>query len=558
MIVGQRRTNARPVFHRPNISDLAVGDSCLTSRLHKDSMDLPVTNPLPPQRALTVHLVNPSHLAFGVGVITPRWLFVLAGATPASFGTPCITDETLEALDLNTVQPGDIVGIGIHTGNALRGYEIGTQARARGATVIYGGIHATLFPEEAAERGGAHAVVRGDGDVVWPVVLNDVTLGSLKPVYEAGRVDADNFVPARWDLLPEGRYMWGSVQTVRGCPKHCSFCSVWRTDGQKPRQRRVDVVIDEIIELRRKGYRFVALADDNFYPVALADLAMAERQNNAARLEQLRGLRAERFELMERLAELPPDMVFFTQITMEAAEDPAFLDAMKRANIKGALVGVEAVTPAGLKDVYKGFNDSGEALVTRLRTFREHGVHVLGSFIFGLPSDRAATFQATVDVANRADLTFAQFVMLTPYPGTVDFEAWEKRLGSEAETVGGIPITRHWLIPQEQRPKVYAPHPVMGPDEIRARTQALWDEFYSIRRIWARSKCTSTIKARLAFLLLSKLYRQMYANTGIATDSARVSRANRWARLIAKPCRRLFVARPLPGLGRATSEARPA
>ena len=119
--------------------------------------------------------------------------------------------------------------------------------------------------------------------------------------------------------------MWGSVQTVRGCPKHCSFCSVWRTDGQTPRQRRTDVVVDEILELRRRGFRFVALADDNFYPVTLTDLALAERQHNKPRLEQLRALRAERFELMDQLAQLPSDMVFFTQITMEAAEDPAFL-----------------------------------------------------------------------------------------------------------------------------------------------------------------------------------------------------------------------------------------
>jgi hypothetical protein len=145
--------------------------------------------------------------------------------------------------------------------------------------------------------------------------------------------------------------------------------------------------------------------------------------------------------------------------------------------------------------------------------------------------------------------------MLTPYPGTVDFEAWEKRLGPDAAQVGGVPITRHWLIPQNQRPKVYAVHPVMSADEIRARTQAVWDEFYSLRRIWTRSRCTPTIRARLAFVLISKLYRQMYANTGIATDSARVSRANRWARLIAKPCRRLFVARPLPGLTRTTADA---
>ena len=493
----------------------------------------------------TVHLVNPSHLSFGVGVITPRWLFVLGGATPAMYGRPRITDETLEPFDFDWVQAGDVVGIGIHTGNALRGYEIGTAARARGATVVFGGIHATLYPDEAQELGGAHTVVRGDGDQVWPVVLDHAVHGTLQQRYEGGRVEADRFVPARWDLLPPGRYMWGSVQTVRGCPKHCSFCSVWRTDGQKPRQRTVDSVIAEIVELRRQGFRFVALADDNFYPVTLADLAMAERQQNAARLEQLRALRAERFELMARLAKLPADMVFFTQITMEAAEDGAFLDAMRRANIKGALVGVEAVTPQGLKDVYKNFNHSGEALVERLQTFRNHGVFVLGSFIFGLPSDRADTFEATADVADRAGLAFAQFVMLTPYPGTVDFEAWEKKVGDEAARVAGIPITRHWLIPQAQRPKVYAPHPVMTADEIRARTQAVWDRFYSLPRIWARSRCASTTRARLAFVLISKLYRQMYANTGIATDSARVNRANRWARLIARPCRRLFVARPL-------------
>ena len=292
----------------------------------------------------------------------------------------------------------------------------------------------------------------------------------------------------------------------------------------------------------------MALADDNFYPVTLSDLAMAERQGNVARLEQLRALRAERFELMAQLAQLPGDMVFFTQITMEAAEDVAFLDAMRRANIKGALVGIEAVTPEGLKDVYKGFNDVGEALVQRLRTFRDHGVHVLGSFIFGLPSDRPATFAATADVAERAGVAFAQFVMLTPFPGTVDFEAWEKRVGADAARVAGIPITRHWLIPQAQRPKVYAPHPVMLPDEIRARTQAVWDRFYSLPQIWTRSRITPTLRARLAFVLISKLYRQMYANTGIATDSARVNRANRWARLIARPCRRLFAARPLPAL----------
>src|SRR4051794_33538108 len=301
---------------------------------------------------MTVHLVNPSHLSFGVGVITPRWLFVLAAATPASYGVPQITDETLEALDINTIGSGDVVGIGIHTGNALRGYEIGTKARARGATVVFGGIHATLYPEEARELGAAHAVVRGDGDVIWPIVLDHATHDQLQPQYEGGRVDADQFVPARWDLLPQGRYMWGSVQTVRGCPKHCSFCSVWRTDGQKPRQRNVDAVVAEVVELRKQGFRFIVLADDNFYPVPLADLAMAARKSDARQLENLKSIRQERFDLMARLEQLPDDLVFYTQITMEAAEDPEFLDAMRRAHIRGALVGVESVTPEGLKAVF--------------------------------------------------------------------------------------------------------------------------------------------------------------------------------------------------------------
>ena len=251
---------------------------------------------------------------------------------------------------------------------------------------------------------------------------------------------------------------------------------------------------------------------------------------------------------MRRLAELPDDMVFFTQITMEAAEDAEFLSAMNRARIKGALVGVESVTPEGLKDVHKGFNEAGENLVDRLRAFRHHGVHVLGSFIFGLPSDRPATFDATVDVAQRSGVTFAQFVMLTPFPGTTDFAAWEKSMAADQTRIAGTPLTRHWLIPQALRPKVYTPHPVMSADDIRRGTQGAWDRFYSLGQIWERSKCVESLKARLAFVLISKLYRQMYANTGIATDSARVGRATKWARLIAKPCRRLFAAPPMPDL----------
>src|SRR6476619_2491891 len=122
---------------------------------------------------MNVHLVNLSHVSVGIGVITPRWLYVLAAATPESYGVPAIVDETLETIDLSTIKAGDVVGIGIHTGHALRGYEVGAAARHAGATVVYGGIHATLYPDEARDLGAAHAVVTGDGDHIGTEVLRD-------------------------------------------------------------------------------------------------------------------------------------------------------------------------------------------------------------------------------------------------------------------------------------------------------------------------------------------------------------------------------------------------
>jgi hypothetical protein len=114
--------------------------------------------------------------------------------------------------------------------------------------------------------------------------------------------------------------------------------------------------------------------------------------------------------------------------------------------------------------------------------------------------------------------------------------------------IGGVPLTRYWLIPASDRPKMFTPHPSMSADEIRERTQGVWDGFYSTSSIWTRSNCVKSLKARVAFVLISKLYRQMYAKTGISTDSARKKKANRLARWIAKPCRKLFQAKPMPEL----------
>ena len=496
---------------------------------------------------MKIHLINPNDTSFGIGIIVPRWLYVLAAATPERFGTPNVIDETLDYMDFSTVEPGDVVGIGIHTLNALRGYECGREARDRGAHVVYGGAHATLYPEEAFEHGGATAVVKGDGDLAWGQVLADIDGGTPQRIYDGGRIEGDQFLPARWDLMPQDSYMIASVQTVRGCPKHCSFCSVWRTDGQRPRQRMSDIVVHEIVELRRRGFRFILLADDNFYPVTRHDIELAERRNDP-KVAELKAIRAERFELLERLAALPHDMVFFTQITMEAADDTEYLNAMKRANVKGALVGVESVTEEGLKAVYKDFNSAGNDLVERLQRFVEHDVHILGSFIFGLETDREDTFDATATLAHDAGVDFAQFVTLTPFPGTVDFQQWERENEKARETVDGIPLNRFWLIPRGRRPKLYLPHPTMTHEEIRQRTQEVWNTFYRFSSVWRRSAVTNKLRDRLGYVLISMLFPQMYANTGLATDSARNTRARTWARWLAKPCRAVFTARPMPEL----------
>ena len=124
----------------------------------------------------------------------------------------------------------------------LRGYEIGKMARSRGAYVIFGGIHATLYPRgsDGTRRrtlGRQGRWRSGVGDGCSKIVATEIR----KAIYVGGQIEASDFVAARWDLIPRNRYMWASVQTVRGCPKHCSFCSVWRTDGQRPRQRASDV-----------------------------------------------------------------------------------------------------------------------------------------------------------------------------------------------------------------------------------------------------------------------------------------------------------------------------
>ena len=165
------------------------------------------------------------------------------------------------------------------------------------------------------------------------------------------------------------------------------------------------------------------------------------------------------------------------------------------------------------------------------------------SFIFGLPTDTPTTFSATAELAHAARVSFAQFVLLTPFPGTIDFQKWED---SQEEHDRSRRRAAHPPLAAAAKEAAEDLH-AASDDVARSRsaqlTQDTWDSFYSLPAIWRRSSFLRSMKGRLAFVLISKLYRQMYANTGIATDSARHVRAGKMARLIAKPCRRLFVAK---------------
>src|SRR5262245_12098112 len=184
-----------------------------------------------------VILINPSLSTVGYSFITPRWLYVMAQATPVDLvGDPILIDESIVRFDPRIVRPGDIVGISISSGNCLPGYQVLREAKRRGATVIMGGIHTTIFPDEPL-RMGADSVVTGSGEIVWREVIKDALEKRLQPRYSGGRVAGDDMLKARWDLVDPTKYLFPSVQTVAGCPERCGFCSVWVTEGRQPRLR---------------------------------------------------------------------------------------------------------------------------------------------------------------------------------------------------------------------------------------------------------------------------------------------------------------------------------
>ena len=492
-----------------------------------------------------VVLVNPANATVGYSVITPRWLFVIAGATPTKFaGDPVIIDEPVEAFDANKVGPGDVVGVGIHTGNCRPGYRVVRAAKERGATVIVGGVHATIFPEEPLEM-GADAVVTGNADLIWGQILEDAFLGKLQRVYSGGRVPGELMVKARWDLLKPNKYLMGCIQTVAGCPENCSFCSVWVTDGRKPRLHTNEQIIEEANELYALGLRYVFFSDDNFTPATLGRIARETNRATRANLETVREDRLKLFDEYDRLG--PPALYGFTQMTAECVADDEYLDAMyHKMRLRGALIGVESFTEEGLKNVNKTWNPVGQKMTEAIQKIQSHGIMVLASIIGGLESDTLSTLRTMRQFANDSGTAFAQFPVYSVYPGTKDYHEmmrdWENRDRPEYMPKHKVKIVREKFWLDYDHTDVAVKHPTISTEDLMREVQQGWKTFYSLKEIMARTRngpmSSLPLTSRVVYAVACLVFASLYPG-GIAADNVRQKKLGLFARLSVRAAIRL-------------------
>lgn len=323
----------------------------------------------------------------------------LAGFVPGDVDVS-IRNDYVEDID-PAHEDCDLVGITISTLHAVRGYELADQFRAAGRTVILGGFHATFMTDEALEH--CDAVVKGEGEESFPRAIEDFRNGRLRRVYEAGAPHSLAGLPMpRYDLIPYHKYRYRSlpVQTSRGCPNNCGYCTVSAFHGRKYRFRPVGEVVEEIRgAVRLTGARLCMFIDDNI----------------GARPEHSK-------ELFEALIPLKIHWVSQSAITM--ADDPELLRLAARSGMRGTFIGIESLNSKSLKKANKHFNQI-EQYAERLRAFRNAGISVSANIIFGFDEDTEDTFEETFQFIRKTKV-YANPYLLTPYPGTKLFEDMEQ------------------------------------------------------------------------------------------------------------------------------------
>jgi radical SAM superfamily enzyme YgiQ (UPF0313 family) len=323
----------------------------------------------------------------------PLGLLVLAGLTPPEWEITVI-DENLRIPDYSAMPRPDLVGITAFTSQASRAYELAGQFRRRGVSVVMGGIHATMCNEEAMEH--VDSVVAGEAESVWARVLEDAKLGQLRKIYHGKHVDLAEVPPARHDLLDTG-YALGSIQTTRGCPLSCSFCSVSAFNGTLYRHRPIANVIEELKSICEK---WVLVVDDNLIGTSTSHMARAK-------------------ELFRAMIAADLGKNWIGQVTINMADDEELLELAVQAGCRGVFIGFESPTPAGLAEVGKKFNLlKGRDLRTSVRRIHRHNILVVGSFIMGLDADEPGIGRRIAKAASRYGVDILNALFLTPLPGT--------------------------------------------------------------------------------------------------------------------------------------------
>ncbi len=353
---------------------------------------------------MRLHLINPSNpLVSMVKLKESRWnryrvwkplsLMVLAGLTPPEWEIS-IVDENLGAPDYPAMPRPDVVGITAFTSQANRAYEVAAYFRRLGVPVVMGGIHATMCVDEVLGR--VDSVVTGEAESIWRQVLEDVRHGSLKRRYDAGLAEIRDVPFARHDLLDRG-YAFGAIQTTRGCPLNCSFCSVTAFNGAHYRQRPIPDVVREFQSVREK---LVLVVDDNL---------IGTRPEHIARAKDL-------FRAMAR-AKLRKEWV--AQATINFADDEELLVLAARAGCRGVFIGFESPAPEGLRELGKKFNLlKGRDFRSSIQRIQRHNMLVVGSFIIGLDIDEPGIGKRIAEVASQYGVDNLNVLFLTPLPGT--------------------------------------------------------------------------------------------------------------------------------------------
>ncbi len=387
-------------------------------------------------------------------------LLKVAALTPSGWQVR-IVDEKTEPLDLN--QEADLVGITGMTPTANRAYEIADHFRRRGTPVVMGGMHASQLPEEALRH--CDSVVIAEAEGLWPRLLADFERNVLQPIYrhEDGLPPLEHQPPPDWELYRGKRYLpVHFVETTRGCPIGCEFCSVTNAFGGRYRNRPQDEVLAELRGLRRFDglltlKNCVFFVDDNI----IANRAYAR-------------------EFLSRIADL--DLKWFGQASVNIASDDELLKLCQQSGCTGLFLGFETLSPDTLRSIGKRVNQPQHYLDV-VQKIHDHGIGIDGSFVFGFDTDDTGVFDRTLEFVMRAKLDIAYFSILTPYPGT--------RLHQRLRQEGRL-LTRDWSFYDGSR-VVYRPKH-FTPDQLLEGYYRVLKEFYRVPSIFGRLWGTQAYK----------------------------------------------------------------